>query len=136
MHKNSELKKILQETSNRLKKDETPYSWGHFGKCNCGHLAQTVTKLTSKEIHESASFLGGDWGVRVEEYCPVSRFLIDDIIRKLLTLGLEHEDIIHLENLSDKNVLGKIPGQPTYLDRNSKEHAILYFDALIELIDD
>ena len=136
MHKNSELKKILQETSNRLKKDETPYSWGHFGKCNCGHLAQTVTKLSSKEIHESASFLGGDWGVRVEEYCPVSRFLIDDIIRKLLTLGLEHEDIIHLENLSDKNVLGKIPGHPTYLDRNSKEHAILYFDALIELMDD
>ena len=135
MHKNIELKNALNETVNRLKNSEAKYSWGHFGKCNCGHLAQTITQLSAREIHQSASFLGGDWGVRVEEYCPVSRFLIDDIIRKLLSIGLEQQDIVHLENLSDPNVLKRIPGSPKNLNRNSKEDAISYLEALANFIE-
>ena len=133
MYKNQNLTLALKETVGRLKRTTTPYSWGHFGKCNCGHLAQTVTQKTSKEIHESASYLGGDWGVRAEEYCPVSRYLIDDIIRQLLILGLEQTDIVHLENLSDPKVISRIPGNKIKLERNSKEDAIAYMEALIEI---
>lgn len=133
MYKNNNLTLALKETVERLKSAHTPYSWGHFGKCNCGHLAQTITQKTSKEIHESASYLGGDWGVRAEEYCPVSRYLIDDIIRQLLVLGLEQTDIVHLENLSDPKVIARIPGDRTRLERNSKEDAIAYMEAMIAL---
>ena len=135
MHKNESLKNALHETIERLRNDKTRYQWGHFGQCNCGHLAQTVTKASAREIHQSASLLGGDWGVRIEEFCPVSRFLIDDIIRQLLTIGLEQEDIIHLENLSDPKVLKLIPGSPNYLERHSKDDAIKYLSAMIELIE-
>ena len=130
MFKNKKLENALNQTINRLKEDDTPYSWGHFGKCNCGHLAQTITNRSSSEIHASASYLGGDWGVRVEEYCPVSRFLIDDIIRQLLVLGLEQKDIVHLENLSDPEILKRVKGKPQSLERNSKEDAIAYLEAM------
>ena len=136
MHKNQKLKTALSTTINRLSKKETPYQWGHFGQCNCGHLAQSVTQFTSREIHQSASLLGGDWGVRAEEFCPVSRHLIDDIIRQLLVIGLEQEDIIHLENLSDPQILKKIPGQPKELERHSKEDAIKYLQAMYDFIDE
>ena len=136
MHKNPKLKNAIESTIDRLKREDTPYSWGHFGKCNCGHLAQTITNNSAKEIHQSASLLGGDWGVRAEEYCPVSRYLIDDIIRQLLTIGLEQEDIIHLENLSDPKVLKLIPGSPKFLERHRKEDAIKYLTALAVLVED
>ena len=130
MHKNPKLKNAIDETINRLKSDDTSYSWGHFGKCNCGHLAQTISNTTAREIHKSASLLGGDWGVRAQEYCPVSRYLIDDIIRQLLIIGLEQEDIVHLENLSDPKILKLIPGSPSWLERHSKEDAIKYLTAI------
>lgn len=133
MYKNDKLTSALKETVVRLKSSSTPYSWGHFGKCNCGHLAQTITQKSSKDIHESASYLGGDWGVRAEEYCPVSRYLIDDIIRQLLVLGLEQKDIVHLENLSDPDVIALIPGDRNRLERHSKQDAIAYMEAMIAL---
>jgi len=133
MFNNSNLRNALDKTIIRLKNDKTKYQWGHFGQCNCGHLAQTVTKSSSKDIHKSASLLGGDWGVRMEEYCPVSRYLIDDVIRQLLSIGLEPRDISHLENLSDPKVLTQIPGSPSRLERNSKEDAIKYLEAMLRL---
>ena len=135
MHKNPKLKQAIDETITRLKSGDTPYSWGHFGRCNCGHIAQTITNKSDRDIHKSASLLGGDWGVRAEEYCPVSRYLIDDIIRQLLTIGLEQSDLVHLENLSDPKVLQKIPGKPSSLERHSKGDAIKYLIALSELCD-
>jgi len=136
MHKNLKLKNAINQTVERLKNDSTPYQWGHFGQCNCGHLAQTITEKSSREIHQSASLKGGDWGVRAEEYCAVSRYLIDDIIRQLLTIGLEQEDIVHLENLSDPKILQYISGNPSHLERHSKEDAIKYLEAMSAFIDE
>ena len=135
MHNNPKLKEALNTTIRRLRKDKTPYQWGHFGQCNCGHLAQTISSNSARDIHKSASFLGGDWGVRIKEYCPVSRYLIDDIIRQLLTIGMEHQDIVHLENLSDPKVLAKIAGRPSRLERHSKTDALKYLEAMYELIE-
>ena len=98
-------------------------------------MAQTITQNTARDIHRSASLRGGDWGVRAEEYCAVSRFLIDDIIRQLLTIGLEQRDIAHLENLSDPDILKLIPGEPTELERHSKKDAIKYLEAMSTYLD-
>ena len=40
----------LRETARRLQKG-AEYDWNHQGNCNCGHLVQTVTKLSKAEIH-------------------------------------------------------------------------------------
>ena len=47
------LIQALRDTARRLA-TEAPYQWGHMGSCNCGHLAQTVTRLTKAEIHTQA----------------------------------------------------------------------------------
>ena len=120
MHKNPKLKNAIDETINRLKSDDTPYSWGHFGKYNCGSLAQTISNSSAREFTNPQVFLV-ETGVRAQEYCPVSRYLIDDIIRQLLVIGLEQEDIVHLENLSDPKILKLIPGSPSELERHSRK---------------
>ncbi|WP_243635867.1 hypothetical protein [Hymenobacter edaphi] len=35
----------LRTTAQRLS-TQAPYQWGHMGSCNCGHLAQTITRLS------------------------------------------------------------------------------------------
>ena len=49
----------LRNTAHRLA--TAPYQWGHMGSCNCGHLAQTITRLTKAEIHARAMQRYGDW---------------------------------------------------------------------------
>ena len=31
-----------------------PYNWGHVGKCNCGHLLQTIEDVNSGDIYKKA----------------------------------------------------------------------------------
>jgi glutaredoxin-related protein len=47
----------------------TIYQWGHMGACNCGFLAQEVTKLTKEEIHARAMMRHGDWTEQLNDYC-------------------------------------------------------------------
>lgn len=51
----------LRETARRLEAQTTPYRWAHFGQCNCGHLAQTLTGLASETLQRSAEQQRGDW---------------------------------------------------------------------------
>ena len=46
---------VLRETADRLESGDA-YQWAHFGRCNCGHLVQTVTRLSPAEIHAVASY--------------------------------------------------------------------------------
>ena len=49
-------KKLINAIKKAAKKlrSNSPYSWGHLGSCNCGHLVQSLTKLSKDEIHEAA----------------------------------------------------------------------------------
>ena len=57
--------------------------------------------------------------------------MIDDVVDDLLAIGLNREDIVHLENLSDPRVLSRV-GRP--LVRHVREDAIAYFRAFAELV--
>lgn len=110
-----------------------PFQWGHMGHCNCGHLAQVVTRRTAAEIHQSAILRRtGEWSEYANDYCP-SGALIDDIFEDLLALGMTRQDIAHLEDLSDPAVVAVV-GRG-HLRRNDRQDAIDYFRAYADLVE-
>jgi hypothetical protein len=110
-----------------------PFQWGHMGQCNCGHLAQVVTKRTAAEIHQAALLRQtGEWSEYANDYCP-SGALIDDVFADLLALGMSRQDIAHLEDLSDPVVLAEL-GR-AHLRRNDRDDAIAYFRAYAAVVE-
>ena len=61
----------LRETALRLSAPSVRYEWSHFGHCNCGHLAQTLTGLSPKLIYDAAFQRAGDWGEQAKELAQV-----------------------------------------------------------------
>jgi len=55
-----ELIDALRRTARKLE-NGAPYQWGHMGGCNCGNLAQEITKLSKDQIHAYAMQRYGDW---------------------------------------------------------------------------
>ena len=87
----------------------TNYQWGHMGACNCGFLAQEVTRLTKEEIHRRAMMRHGDWSEQVNDYCPTSGLPMDDTISALISFGFGSDDLRNLERLSDQQILLTFP---------------------------
>jgi hypothetical protein len=131
---NVRLIQALRSTAARLRSG-APYQWGHLGMCNCGHLAQTITRRSKREIHEAALALGGEWRERARDYCPTSGYPIDAIIRELLACGLGPSDLADLEYLADDRVLQRL-GPDRELHRNQREDAIDYLEAWADLLDE
>lgn len=130
----AELILALRETAQRLKEGHT-YQWGHMGSCNCGHLAQVVTRFSKGEIHSRAMQRHGDWNDQLNDYCPASGLLIDEVIDRLLDFGFSRDDLKNLERLADKRVLKYAANRKRYLSKNSKEDVILYITAWAELLE-
>jgi hypothetical protein len=128
-----ELISALRRTVDRLA-GETRYGWGHMGRCNCGHLAQSITGLTSAEIHASALAREGDWEEQANRYCPTSGLLIDTVLAAMFDLGLTREDVRHLERLSDPRVLRR--AGRAQLRFNRREDALRYLRAWAELLEE
>lgn len=116
----------LRRTARKLK-EGAPYMWGHMGACNCGNLAQELTRLTQADIHAFAMARSGDWREQVEEYCPVSGLPIDLLIADLLQHGLTTSDLQHLEWLSDPSIKQRIPkDRRDAMRHNCREDVVLY----------
>jgi hypothetical protein len=111
------------------------YQWSHFGKCNCGHLAQTATRLSAAEIHRSASCRLTEWSEIRDDFCPQTGVLIDRIVDTLFEIGLRAADLRHLEDLSDPDVLHRLPGGFRYLERNRRDDAIAYIRSWAEFLE-
>ena len=63
----------LRSTARRLE-GGARYRWTHMGSCNCGHLAQTLTRLPREEIHRLALERAGDWGEQARSRQPTCVF--------------------------------------------------------------
>ena len=131
---NPRLIQALRITYEKLKHSPL-YSWGHLGACNCGHLAQAVTRQSAQEIHKAALRRAGDWGEVVVEYCPQSRLPVDHILTQLYDLGLTARDIEHFEDLSDPQVLAEVVESGVYLTRNDKDHVMRYIQGWITVLE-
>jgi hypothetical protein len=115
--------------------DADNYQWGHMGACNCGFLAQEITQLTKQEIHRRALQRHGDWSEQLNDYCPASGMLMDDLISELLAFGLTTDDLKHLERLSSPQVLALLPAQ-NYLHYNLKQDVVAYMTAWAYLLEE
>ena len=130
-----ELINALRTTAKRLGTN-VQYYWSHQGSCNCGHLAQTITKLSKAEIHSYAIERHGDWDDHAEDYCPTSGHRLDSIITQMLAIGLERQDIGDLERLANTKVLARIPQERRALQYSRREDVILYMETFASMLEE
>lgn len=130
-----ELIKAFRKTINKLKSG-APYQWGHMGACNCGNLAQEITKISKGKIHQYALQSYGDWNEQLNDYCPTSGLPMDTVIEKLIEAGLTISDLGHLEKLSSPEVLKEIPfDKRMSLKKNKKEDVIFYMETWARILE-
>ena len=135
MAKNSEeIVIVLRNTADRLEKSNM-YQWGHMGSCNCGFLAQEISSLNKDEIHARAMQRHGNWNEQLNDYCPTSGLLIDDLITQMFNFGFDSNDLKHLEKLSDPIILRTLPYEERNLRHNVKSDVVKYFRTWAEIIE-
>jgi hypothetical protein len=132
---NPQLIHALRETADRLDHGAR-YEWGHMGRCNCGHLVQTVTCMTDYEIVESIDFRLDEWTEHAVDYCERTGHKVDDLFVTLEQVGFGWQDVIHLEHLSDKQVLGRLAEGPRHLRRNQVQDVTLYMRTLAAILEE
>lgn len=136
-----ELINALRETANRLD-DGATYEWGHMGRCNCGHLVQTLLDMSDQEIAASVDFQLDEWSEHANDYCDGTGAKVDDLFTQLYQAGLGHKDVIHLENLSDRQVLqwiaveDGVAERPVHLRRNQVDNVTKYMRAMANMLQD
>lgn len=124
----------LRKTTQRLK-DGAQYEWGHMGRCNCGHLIQTVTDMSDYEIVRSIDFELDEWTEHAKLYCDGTNHKVDDIFHSLEDIGFDYKDIVNLEYLSDPHVLSTLPSDRRYLRRNNLDDVIVYMETLADVLE-
>ncbi len=133
---NPELIAAIRRTSANLEKSAA-YQWGHMGSCNCGHLAQEITSLSKKEIHARAlRSRSGDWNEQLIDYCPTSGLPLDEVISEMLAAGLDREDLMHLEKLSDPQILSQLPAGERNLKHNYRQDVVLYLNTWAKILEE
>ena len=130
-----ELIYALRRTAHKLK-NGAPYQWGHMGSCNCGNLAQELTKLNRDQIHRYAMERYGDWNEQIEDYCSTSQMPIDLVINEMLNAGLMLEDLKHLEKLDDRQVLVRFPPKARHLKHNIRNDVVNYMNTWADLLEE
>jgi hypothetical protein len=115
----------IRKTAEKLEASND-YQWGHMGSCNCGFLAQEVTRLKKDEIHRRAMERYGDWSEQLNDYCPASGLPLDEVISEMLTFGFDADELKHLERLSDPYVLRALSAEESNLSHNRKNDVVRY----------
>ena len=106
-----------------------------MGQCNAGHLIQTLTGMSSFEIVESIDFQLDEWSEHATDYCSKTGCKVDDIFLTIEQHGMTHEDIVKLENLSDRKVLDNLTGGFRHLERNNRNDVIDYMNSFADLLE-
>ncbi len=133
---NLTLIKAIRKTAQKLKQGAN-YQWGHMGQCKCGNLAQELIHMSEAEIHAHAlATREGDWSEQTAAYCLHSALPMDMMITKMLETGLTQADLQHLEKLSDKEVLARMPIHCPYPRHNVREDTILYLETWAKVLED
>jgi len=112
------------------------YAWGHHGACNCGHLLQATTQLSKEEIVTYAHTGTGEWTELAQENCGVTGAPINLLLKKLQQLGLTPTDIHNIEYLEDREVLNRLPGGFRWLKKNVRDHVVLYFETMANMLEE
>ncbi len=132
-----ELIDALRATAERLQTG-AHYEWGHMGRCNCGHLVQTLTSMSDREIVEAVDFALDEWSEHARDYCSGSGHKVESLFLTLQANGFDYQDVINLENLTDERVLQRLAHQRDmphcHLRRNCVSDVIAYMLTLADLL--
>jgi hypothetical protein len=130
-----EIIDALRRTAKKLGSG-SDYMWGHMGSCNCGNLAQEITKRSKAEIHAYAMQGHGDWNEQLNDYCGNTQMPIDLVIHEMLTSGFSLEDLQNLEKLADKLILMRLPIENRYLLHNVRADVIVYLSEWANMLEE
>jgi len=128
-----ELVLALRETAQRVAAGAA-YQWGHYGHCNCGHLAQTLTGRSPHELQRRATATVGEWRDQAQEHCPTSGAPLGEVIAEMLGAGLSIDDIVALETLDHPRVLERLPDGRRHLRRNHRQDLVLYLHVWADVL--
>ncbi|MEM9017218.1 MAG: hypothetical protein AAGC68_09390 [Verrucomicrobiota bacterium] len=131
---NSTLIEALREAADRISAGAR-YEWGHLARCNCGHLVQSLTRMTDVQISQAVDHQLDEWTEHAKAFCPNSGRSVDDLFLTLEKSGMSRKDVIHLENLTDPRVLSRI-GANVRLRKNQREDVVLYMNAFADLLEE
>ena len=96
--------------------------------------------MTDYEIAKSVDFELDEWTEYANDYCEGTGHKVEDLFSALLNVGFEREDVIHLENLSDRRVLQRVGErhgeERRYLRRNDVDHVQLYMHTMADLLEE
>ena len=123
----------LRKTAERLKQTDE-YRWTHQGRCNCGHLAQTLTGHSAARLHQMAVRSEGEWADHARGYCETSQQPIDEVIRQMLAFGITVEELADLEHLRSQDVLKWMPAGRRQPDYKNKWDVIAYFETWAQVL--
>ena len=110
----------LKKTADDLKKG-CKYEWGHMGRCNAGCVVQNLMGKTDKQVVEMVGFELDEWSEHAKDYCNQTNSGADKLFDSLKTFGLGYQDIMHIEYLSDPNVLSMMPEYGKRLKKNNPD---------------
>ena len=128
-----ELMSALRKTAERVSTN-VRYEWGHMAHCNCGHLVQTITNMSGREIACAVKQGLDEWTEHANDVCPMNGS-VADLFSALHHAGFSNQDIIHLEKLSDRKVLNKI-GEGTHLRKNDRNDLIAYLSTMADMMEE
>jgi hypothetical protein len=125
----------LRQSADRLRQGGS-YEWGHVGRCNCGHLVQSVCELTDREIFQSFGRELDEWSEHAHDYCQLTGLPVDGIFASLHEVGFSRDDVRLLEWLEDPAVLSRLPDGRRHLRRNDREDVVLYMDTMAGMLEE
>ena len=144
------LIEALTSVVTALRNNTIAYNWIKQNTCNCGLVAQAITRTGNEELsrdyiqpistplkEKKKSKFCPSWSDMVAEYCPLTGEPIAEVFKKLYEAGLTREDIGHLEYLSDPIILKKInidtnSTTETYSKTETKEQGWWIFKKTVE----
>lgn len=132
-----ELITALRATADRIE-NGARYHWNHMGSCNCGHLAQTLTAIDSRKLHQMALRNAGDWTEQSRDYCTSTGLALERVIDVMIATGLNTNDIANLERLSDDAVLRRMgySSSATPPDFRDRDDAVRYMRAWADMLEE
>lgn len=157
---NTKLITALRTAANAVENKTFDYNWSLPSRCNCGVVACALLDKSSVElnamlqkahINQTKDSNSLTWQERVGIYCPITGVPNDTIFSQLFRFGLTQTDIVELENLSNADVLARLPNKyvketrPTFFwqrevevkakrERSNRDDLVAYLRAWADLL--
>ncbi|MBK8975514.1 MAG: hypothetical protein IPM29_06280 [Planctomycetes bacterium] len=132
MNDASGLSRALQITADRLAAGAR-YEWGHVGRCNCGHLVQTLTERSDVQILRAFGQELAEWSEHARARCAETSHDVEELFATLAAVGCDRRHVQGLEQLDHPDVLARLPAGERDLRRNERDDVVRYLRAFAEL---